>query len=79
MTFHLLPSESARAALVYRPTPDPREEAFWSEAFRIGLTGLVRAPVNNIATDAAVASACAAMADAALAEWRKRFAAKEGK
>ena len=60
------------------PTPpDPREEAFWSAAFRIGLTGLVRAPVNNIATNAAVASACAAQADAALAEWRKRFAAKE--
>lgn len=67
-----------------RPTPDPREEAFWSAAFMASL-GPVAIAVGSMPSDgkgdhdaqAIVAAGCASIADAAIAEWRKRFAAKE--
>jgi hypothetical protein len=56
------------------PAVDPREEAFWSAAFCTALTG----SINYAGKDEDKASDAALQADAALAEWRKRFGRKEG-
>lgn len=57
-------------------TPDPREEAFWSAAFCAAFAAMPDSAWLET-PDVTVASCAASLADAALAEWRKRFAAKE--
>lgn len=63
------------------PTPDPREEAFWSAAFCAAMAAIPAAQwdesLDSASVDVALARQCSCLADAALAEWRKRFAAKE--
>ena len=57
-------------------TSDPREEAFWSAAFCAAFAAMPDSTWLET-PDVTVASCAASLADAARAEWHKRFAAKE--
>jgi hypothetical protein len=71
-------AELEDAAKVAAPPPDPREEAFWSAAFCAAMPVMARAAdgldIDDDEVPAAIATGSAAMADAALDVWRKRWA-----